>query len=502
MKNNYNILTHGKNDLERIVSIECNEDGAEIFIQSEDGFVTSQIVPSENFILAHHCLDPYFKPMKGKLHYRWIKTYNSKSAFMSDTQKFKFDDIFVFWNPKESFMIREGYTYYKGLKHDEVSTLAFDIETTGLYHDENSKLLIISNTFSHLGKTERKLFTYDDYDDEGHMLTEWCNWVREKDPSILLGHNILMYDLPYMSFIADKFGVELILGRDDSKMKVAKKTVEFRKDANTWYDYLKHHVYGREVIDTLFLSYKYDVGRKYDNYGLKNIIKQEGLEVKDRQFYDAGEIRHNYKNPMEWKKIKDYAMFDADDAMSLYNLMSPSFFYIAQSVPRAFQHITESATGGWINSLMNRAYFQEGHSLPIASAASKFEGAISDGYAGIYSNCIKWDVASLYPSIILQYEIYDKEKDPNAYFLELVKIFTNERLEYKKLAKTDKYYDDLQAAYKIFINSCYGFLGSKHSNFNYPKGAAEVTSHGRDILKKAIKWATGRDYVQSQVQAS
>lgn len=495
-----NKLIYGQNDLQGIVSIEPSDDGVEVFTQSEEGFVTSQFFENEHFILAHHCIDPHFKPLNGNLHYKWIKTYNNRGSFMGDARKYQNQDLFLFWNPKEAFMIRYGFTYYKGMKHGDVSALAFDIETTGLLHDANSKLLIISNTYSFKGKIERKLFTYDEYDDEGEMLKAWCEWVREKDPSIILGHNILMYDLPYMNFIAEKFGVKLHLGRDESEIKYSKKDVQFRKDANTWYEYKKAFVYGREVIDTLFLSYKYDIGRKYESYGLKKIIEQEGLEAKDRQFYDAGEIRHNYKNPVEWKKIKAYAEFDADDALALYNLMSPAFFYIAQSVARSYQHIIESATGGWINTIMNRAYLQEGHSLPIASQSSKFEGAISDGFAGIYSNCIKWDVASLYPSIIVTYDIYDKDKDPKRYFLELVRTFTEERLEYKKLAKNDKYYDDLSSAFKIFINSCYGFLGSKHSNFNYPKGAAEVTSHGREILKRAIKWATGKEYVESQVQ--
>ena len=40
----------------------------------------------------------------------------------------------------------------------------------------------------------------------------------------------------------------------------------------------------------------------------------------------------------------------------------------------------------------------------------------------------------------------------------------------------------------------YGFMGAPGLNFNYAKGAAEVTRHGREILMKAIKWACGDDY--------
>jgi DNA polymerase elongation subunit (family B) len=40
----------------------------------------------------------------------------------------------------------------------------------------------------------------------------------------------------------------------------------------------------------------------------------------------------------------------------------------------------------------------------------------------------------------------------------------------------------------------YGFLGAPGLNYNYPKGAAEVTSRGREILKKAVLWATGKEF--------
>jgi hypothetical protein len=56
----------------------------------------------------------------------------------------------------------------------------------------------------------------------------------------------------------------------------------------------------------MFLSIRYDTfAKKYNSYGLKNIIKQENLERIDRVAYDASQIRFNYKNPVEWVKIKE-----------------------------------------------------------------------------------------------------------------------------------------------------------------------------------------------------
>jgi DNA polymerase elongation subunit (family B) len=132
------------------------------------------------------------------------------------------------------------------------------------------------------------------------MIAHWCEWVREIDPSIILGHNIITYDLPFLTHVAKLYKYEgLQLGRDESYMTSWTYPSKFRIDGSREQEYHKLKVYGREIIDTMFLSIKYDIGRKYESYGLKAIIKHENLEVKDRQFYDASTIKDNYLIPEE-----------------------------------------------------------------------------------------------------------------------------------------------------------------------------------------------------------
>ncbi|MFO0201985.1 MAG: DNA polymerase domain-containing protein, partial [Alphaproteobacteria bacterium] len=352
--------------------------------------------------------------------------------------------------------------------------------------------MLISNTFrDSKGNVIRRLFSHDDYDTQREMIDDWCQWVRGQDPSIIIGHNIFGYDLPYLDYC---HGGSLCLGRNGSGITFDRHESKFRKDGSQFIHYKKARCYGRTLIDTMFLSIKYDVGRKYESYGLKAIIKHEGLERKDRQFYNAETIKDNYKIPAEMEKIKAYAEHDADDALALYDFMSPPFFYMSQAIPKTYQEIMTGATGSQINAVMMRAYLQDAHSLPQADEAVDYEGAISLGEIGIYSACHKVDVASLYPSIMIQYEVFDEDKDPNKYFLQLVRTFTEKRLEYKKKAKEDKYYDDLQGAYKIFINSCYGFLGTSGLLFNSPHAAAFITETGREVLQTSINWAKSKQY--------
>lgn len=488
-------LIYGKNEIQGIVSIEVHDKHAVLFIQQPDGTIRKEIVDNRYWLVSKSPLPAPSVTLKGELPYRYGKTFQSRSDFMRMRMRTKGNSFSIF-NAKESLMVKDGYTYYKGLKHGDVSALSFDIETTGLHHDASSKVLIISNTFR-LSKTNecvRKLFCYDDFESTKEMLTAWCDWVREINPSIMLGHNIFMYDLPYLSFIAKNCGMGLKLGRDNSMLWYDDYESKYRKDGSQFYHYMKAHIYGREIVDTMFTAIRYDVGRKYESYGLKSIVHAEGFEKEDRQFYDASKIRFMYQDPAEWAKIKQYAADDTDDALAVYDLTTPPIFYLTQTVPKPYELMLQSASGSQINSVMIRAYLQDKHSLPMADEAAAYEGGISMGNPGVYRNVFKVDVASLYPNIMLHHEVYDPVKDPQRKFLELVKTFTARRLEHKKLAKKDKYYDDLQSSEKIFINSCYGFLGSAGLLFNSPPKAALVTQQGRSILSRSISWAEHKGF--------
>lgn len=495
---NYDSILYGKNNKEFIVSIEPNDNTTELFIQQEDGSIRSEVVKNKYWILSNKEIGQSWSKLKGDLHYKWGKQFDERSEFLKARQYLKKNDIWSIFNDKEAFMVKDGYTYFKGMKPSDISILAFDIETTGLNHDETAKLLCIANTFrDSKGQIIRRLFSYDEFLDEKTLINAWCRWVRLMDPSVMCGHNIVSFDLPYMQHIADRCGTSLEIGRDCSDIKFDNYESKFRKDGSQTIDYKKCHIYGRSVADTFFISVKYDIARKYESYALKAIIKHEGLEVKNRVFYDASQIRFNYQNPIEWNKIKQYAIFDGDDTLALFDLMVPATFYWTQMVPKGFQQIIESATGSQINSMMVRSYLQEGHSIPKGDKTQdEFVGALSRGVPGIHSNVISFDVASLYPSIILQYEIYDKEKDPNVNFLKMVKSLTQQRLADKKMAKETglQYYKDMEQSKKVGVNSFYGFLAAPGLNFNYLEGAATITKYGREILKSAIKWASSQDF--------
>lgn len=492
-------LIYGLGKIERIVSIEIKDDVAEIFYLDENKQIQSTFEQNKFWILSSKPTwgDKSIK-LEGNLHYKYAMTYKTRESFMGDRMKLKkWNDIYSIFESKEAYMVRYGETYMKGLKPTDISNLSFDIETTGL--DENAEdamLIIIANTYrDRMGNIMRVMFSYEQYNTQGDMILAWCKWVREIDPDVISGYNVNSYDWNYIRAIADRENVQLELGRDGSPMTfdtyVSKKRIDQTRDV----EYKRPRVYGRELIDVMFLAINYDtIFKKYESLGLKSIIATEGLEKEGRVFYDAGQIRKNYKNPVELEKIKKYAEFDGDDSLALFDLYISNYFYTAQMCPKSFQAITESASGSQINSILVRAYLSVKHSIPKPDESEHFEGGLSIGIPGIYKNCIKIDLLSAYPSTIIQYEIYDKEKDPKKYLLTLTKTLFERRKFHKVKHKEtgERYHDDMSNSLKVLINSIFGFMGSAGLNFNSPKNAAKVTEYCRGYLEKAVQWATNK----------
>lgn len=503
-----NALIYGASKEEHIVSVEA--DGGNLIIFKEvNGKVIKKVIPNKYWLITNQKVSSKQRELVGDQYFKYIATFDEIDEHRRVRQILRKNkvDFYDIWNPKESSLMYHGMTYFKGLKPKDVSILSFDLEANALVETQESEIYMITNTFRKNGKVTNKSFYLEDYPSQREMLVAWCDWVRLVDPSIMCGHNIYGYDFRYLSHVADLWDVDLKLGRDGSGIRFNQYTSKKRKDGSQDIEYTECYIFGREIVDTMFLALTYDIARKFESYGLKPIVKQLGLEKPGRTFIDAGKMRHYWKNrnsddPTEicytgkemWALVKLYAAEDSDDALKLWDHMGPSYFYFTQSVSKSFQQMINSATGSQINNIMVRAYFKDGHSIAKTTEAEHFEGAISFGVPGLYKNCFKQDVASLYPSIIRQFQIFDKNKDPKKYFLSIVEHFTIERLKNKKIANetNDSYYKDLQESQKIAINSAYGFMGAQGLNYNSPFNAALVTRKGREILSKAVEYSTSK----------
>ena len=129
MKNTKKDLIFGKNDTRRIVSIEDDGIGnCELFTEDKDGIVTSQIVPCKYNILFTKPYRDNFRRLKGEQHYKYMREYTSRSKYYDVLKRCskKGLDVFTVRDPKEHFMTRYGYTYYKGMNHKDVSIYSLE----------------------------------------------------------------------------------------------------------------------------------------------------------------------------------------------------------------------------------------------------------------------------------------------------------------------------------------------------------------------------------------
>lgn len=479
----YDPLIFGKDSTEYITNVSFKDDKIYKYLSSGTCLV-------EEYKPWYLNISKHGTKLNGSQFYNYINhsQYDQYYALSQSWDKTK-------WFPRtveEGYMILNGVTLFKGMKTDQVSLHSFDIETTTADpKHRNAKVVLISNTIRKNGKTTRRLFDIQSYGlNEEKMIRDWCVFVTEMDCDILLGHNVFGFDLPYLG------RHDLRIGRDEELAEFEEKLSKFRKDGTQSYEYNNVKIHGRSVIDTFFLSMKYDISRYFPSYGLKVIEKHLKLVDDSRIEWDFEKHPPSqiYQEPSElWEKFKEYCNQDSDSPIKLFDIMAPSFFYMNQSVPKTFQQMNNEATGSQLDSIMIRSYLQNGESIPKSSPKVEFEGAVSMGLPGVYENARKIDVVSMYPSIMLEYKIYDKQKDPKAYLLKLLQYFKDERINAKNKFKEtgDKYWDDLQNSFKILINSLYGYLGAGYLLFNYPEGAAEVTRRGREIIRKTISWATG-----------
>jgi DNA polymerase I len=483
-------LINGKDNRENIVGIELNENDVEIIYK--DGRV--ELEPFERYIL-------YTRPevrgktgkLKGNGDFKYFRKFQSKKEYWEGKSLAPYPHYFAPKNDQLMYMLKTGTTMYQGMKYEDLKVVSFDIETNGFKKDKNSTVYLISAAFRESNKTVTTLFSLDNYNNQQDMIQDFCDWVQEKNPHVLAGHNVMGFDIPFLQHC---YGKALPLGIESRPIYISRRARKFRKDGHKQYEYNNVKISGREIVDTMYLAMKYDFQNKYRSYGLKSIIEQEGLIKDGRQFYDAASIKDNWSDKNEREKIKEYCKDDSLDALSLCDIMLPTYFYYVQILPMGLQETILSASGSQVNSLMVRAYLQDGRSLPKASDKASYKGGISFGNPGIYSNAYKVDVASLYPSIMLQYGIYNKQKDPEKYFLKIVKTLTEQRLKNKKLAKEtgDRYYGDMEQAQKIIINSAYGFMGAPGLHFNSPNDADKVTSIGRKILQTGLDWVESKGF--------
>ena len=520
-----NDLLFGKDKEERIVgAYQLSDTHIRLFIREEgvvrhhdeqfypffflsdssllDGFVPADM---EKFWLVKLAGSNYYQSLaifrNWKNHKSAIDFINRKrytDATDNTNKSSQYENNSLLYNKGDAvtqYFLQSGKTLFKGMIFDELYRMQLDIEThydpsrkrasgPGIGDDE----VIIVSLSDNRGWES---VIHSKSRSEKDLLEELIDLIIKMDPDVIEGHNIFSFDLSCLQRRCERLGVPFAIGRNGLLPKTYPASIRF---AERSIDYPFFDIPGRHVIDTLFLVQSYDVSRRsMQSYGLKSVAKHFGFASPDRTYVDYKDIASLWKNNHE--KLLAYALDDVRETRALSSLLSGSNFYLAQMLPYTYAMTSRIGQAAKIEVLLVREYLRLKQSIPKPSTGQQHSGGYTEVFLkGILGPIVYADVESLYPSIMLSYNICPKTDELRVFpgvlnDLKELRFKAKERSqEEKKLGNSSlaANFDAMQSSFKILINAMYGYLGFSGGIFNDFIEADKVTATGQSLAKKMI----------------
>lgn len=328
---------------------------------------------------------------------------------------------------------------------------------------------------------------------EKELLTEFAAFLREQDPDTLEGHNLYRFDLAYLRKRCQRYRLPCNWGRFGLNARFRSSRL---KVAERWIDFPRCDCPGRTVVDTYLLVQLYDLtNRELEGYGLKTVARHFGVTPSDgkgRTYLPGDQIAAQFTADRE--KFRAYLRDDLRETAGVADQLFPTYFAQAEYFPMSWQEIMLRGTSMKIDLLLTDRYFRGDHALPSGGGeVAPFEGGYTTSPGeGVYQKVLHYDVASLYPGLMLSIG-RAPAPDTAGLFLPVLRELRTYRLEYKEKARREsdprrqQEYQARQAAFKIIINSFYGYLGFAGARFGDPSLAAEITARGRELLQRMIE---------------
>ena len=399
--------------------------------------------------------------------------------------------------PEEQYLVATGRTYFKALPFHAVRRLQFDLETTGL-DPETCRIFLVALRGPD-SKEETLEVRAEGDDAEAELLMRLCARIRELDPDVIENHNLHGFDLPFLVQRARRLGVTLLLARNGDpglQQRPASRGAVLGQGAERQRtDAMRRSRYtmaGRELIDSLDAVRRHDFSaRDLPGHGLKAVARHLGLSGEEREYIPGASVYRVFLDDPE--RVRRYAKDDVREAAGVSRLLGGAAFALAKMAPRRYERLADAgAATGVLDPMLVRAYLRSGAALPVHQPGDGTEhsGAALHLFAcGVARRIVKADVASLYPSLMRQYQIGPR-RDRLGALLALVDQLVEQRLSAKARARaaapgSDERFtqEAISAAMKLVVNSAYGYLGAVGlTRFADVHAANEVTRRGREVL--------------------
>jgi len=489
-----NTLLFGADPTPRIVAIELGETGTvKVYRRERDGSTIADVEPFHPFVWADSDvvdLGIETEKLRGDLKYGWLITVDSWKELIALRNGLKNAgrDFFAFTDPVQHYLTATGRTLFKDLPFKELKRMQLEVLSFEGEGDHVMSIAISDNS----GWEELVVVDPNNVEEsERDALKRLTALIKQRDPDVIEGHNLFRSDLPYLAGRAKKLKTKLDWGRSGgflrsrpSRLQIAEKTI----------DYPKFTIDGRHFVDTFLLAQFYDVGMR-SLAGFERMDVARHFDLCDDEQISAltgKELERAYLENSE--TFRRRALCGVRETRALSDLLSPSYFIQAQIFPYNYQDVIVRGNATRINALFLREYFRQRHSIPELPMPRAFEGGYTDiFFTGVARNVWHCDIASLYPSVMLQFECFPAT-DQLQIFRHLLTDVRTFRLEAKAKMRAEQdpakqhHLQALQNTFKILLNSFYGYLGFAQGHFADFDAAARVTQIGRDLLKKMIEW--------------
>ena len=400
------------------------------------------------------------------------------------------EELYRINSPRQQYLMQTGRTSFREMNFNDLHRLQLDLEVfsrEGFPQAEREEDEIIIIALSDNRGWSRLIDGRNQ--PERAMLKELVRVIQNKNPDVIEGHNIFAFDFDYLLKRCALHDVSFGIGRDGSAPRSFSSSMRF---AERVVDFPALSITGRHVIDTYFQVMSFDVfKRDLPGYSLKAAARYFGFAPEGRTYVEGDEIGNLWRKDPE--RLLDYALDDVTETERLARHLSGSTFYLTQMLPMPYGQVARTGPASKIEGLFIREYLRQKTSFPRSEWGSQAMGGYTDlFFTGVAGPIAYADVESLYPSIMLNYDI-QPEGDTLDLFPGLLQRLTDLRLDAKRqmhsaASKEERSeLDARQSSYKILINSFYGSLGFSLAAFNDFSEADRVARIGQDILRSIIQ---------------
>jgi DNA polymerase elongation subunit (family B) len=371
---------------------------------------------------------------------------------------------------------------------------------------------------------------YMHFETESGLLKAFVHWWMSNPPDVITGWNVQLFDIPYTLK-----RISRVIGEKEAKLISPWKSILPREIYIKGRKQFAYDISGISCLDYLELYKKFTYTNQ-ESYRLDHICNVElGAKKLDHSEFDT--FKEFYTK--DWQKFVEYNIIDVrlvdqlDDKMKLLELA----FTMAYDAKVNYEDVF-SQVRMWDNYIYCEL-LKKKIAIPPKKEATKTEkyaGAyVKEPIPGFYDWVVSFDLNSLYPHLIMQYNIspetlldekhpsinvdkvLNKEveiasdyavcpngaqyrKDVHGFLPQMMqKMYDGRVIFKKKMIEAKKQYEktptvelmkeiarcnNIQMARKISLNSAYGAIGNEHFRYYKLENAEAITLSGQ----VSIRW--------------